>query len=134
MPATVADYWDYYHAMVSDRLARTVVAEELLEKFDAPAIERLPWPLGIAAWPAAWAFGHALFLFTAGTMTDDAREVLGVRWTRAHQAELETLMALARPVHGRLPEQMRYLPLALHARRHAREVEAIRGRATQAVA
>jgi hypothetical protein len=43
-------------------------------------------------------------------------------------------MALIRPVHDRLPERLRYTPIAYHARRHARAVEAIRARATTHVA
>jgi uncharacterized protein (DUF2236 family) len=92
-----------------------------------------PLPLGpipALAWPGRRLAGSLLELLTIGGMTADARQVLGVRWSAAHEAQLRAMMAVARPLHRRLPETLRYFPVANHARRHAREVAAIRARAT----
>lgn len=129
MRKTAAAYWEYYHSMVAHRLARTAVAQELLEMMDAPPLRFLPGPLDAAAWPARQILGRSLYLITVGGMTSDARDALGVRWTPAHSAQLRALMRTVRPLHSRLPERLRYLPLAVHARRHARELQAIRRRA-----
>lgn len=131
MPATVADYWDYYHAMVRDTLTRTVVAEDVLTLVQAPPLPLLPGPLQTLAWPERKLIGHLIYLLLGGGMTDDARDKLGIRWTRLHEAELQMLMAISRPVHNGLPERLRYAPIAYHARRHARAIEAIRARATK---
>jgi uncharacterized protein (DUF2236 family) len=128
MPKTTRAYWDYYHAMVRRRLRRTVVAEELLEMVSAPALPFLRGPLGTLAWPSRRGTGEVLRLLLLGGMTADAREALGVRFTPPQQAALCSLMTLVRPLHRRLPERLRYLPLAVHARRHARELQAIRAR------
>jgi uncharacterized protein (DUF2236 family) len=66
-------------------------------------------------------------------MTPDAREIVGLRWTAAHDTAVRGLFAVVRPVHDRLPERLRYLPLAAHARAHARELETIHRRATRSV-
>jgi uncharacterized protein (DUF2236 family) len=130
MPATRWDYWDYDHEMVGRRLAPTNVALDIIERIQVPPLPVGPRALGSLAWPARRAAGHGLYLLMIGTMTEDARAVLGVRWSAASRAELSALMSLARPVHRRLPEPLRYLPLALHARRHARAIQAIRARAS----
>ncbi|HEX4108971.1 MAG TPA: oxygenase MpaB family protein [Solirubrobacteraceae bacterium] len=130
MPPDPAAYWDYYHEMVATRLARSIVAEDLLRSFAAPDFSILPGPLDRLAWPGKRALGHFLYLSTIGGMTPDAREVLGVRWTSLHDAQLRAFAAAARPVHRRLPEPLRYLPIALHARRRARSIDAIKQRSS----
>lgn len=128
MPQTPADYWDYYHAMVSERLEPTPAAETLLA-----IIRRPPLPLGPLSSSGSRLAGRLLELLSIGGMTGDARARLGVSWTSLHEAQLRSLMAVARPIHARLPEALRYFPLAAHARRHARELAAIRRRATAGV-
>lgn len=129
VPKTIPDYWDYYRTMVHDRLARTPVADELVRRTASPRVKVVPGPIDLPGWALGRGAGRLLHLLTYGGMTPDAREVLGVRWTPVDEAQLRALYAAGRPVHGVLPERLRYLPLALHARRHARELEAIRGRA-----
>jgi uncharacterized protein (DUF2236 family) len=130
MPATVPEYWDYYHAMVHDTLERTVIAEELLRSAQSPKLPLVPEPLQPLAWPQRRLLAHLTHLLLGGGMTADARDKLGLRWTGVHDRQLRGLMALIRPVHDRLPERLRYTPIAYHARRHAQAIEAIRARAT----
>jgi len=115
MPQTTREYWDLYATTVRERLRRTPVADELLRMIRSPPLP-LPEPLRTLAGPGRRAAGGLLALLMIGGMTPDARKVLGVRWSPAHDAQLRALMALARPVHARLPETLRYFPLATHAR------------------
>jgi len=132
LPPTVADFWTYYDTMVRERLQRTTVAEELLALASAPPLPLVPTLLDPLTLPARRALGETLRLLILAGLPPEAREILGVTWTRAHETAVRAAMSVAAPVHRRLPEQLRYLPLALHARRHAREVEAIRRRAIPA--
>jgi uncharacterized protein (DUF2236 family) len=86
-------------------------------------------PAAALSWPSRRAIGELLRLLLIAGMTDDAREVLGVDITPAQEGALRSFMAIARPAHRALPDRLRYMPLALHAHRHARERKAIRGRA-----
>jgi uncharacterized protein (DUF2236 family) len=130
MPQSVPEYWDYYHAMVRDTLERTEIAEVLLQMTDRPPLPLLPRSLQTLALPGRTLLGHFLYLLLGGGLTADAREKLGITWTLAHGAELRTLMAIARPARHRLPERLRYAPIAYHARRHAQSIQTIRSRAT----
>lgn len=119
LPATVKDYWEYYNTMVSEKLSRTVMADRMLNY-----VARLDLPmsplLSALTLPARRAAGQLSMLFLLGGMTPSARDKLGVNWTTAHEAALKSVMAVIRPVHSRLPESIRYLPLAYHARGYAR--------------
>lgn len=133
MPAGVDEYWDYYDDMVATRLQRTLVADELLTTIrhaPTPLVPRALDPLRLGG----RGLGRLLWLATLGCMTPNARDVLGERWTARDEAELRAVTGVVRPLFGRLPEALRYAPIALHARRHARAVEGIRRRATKAVA
>ena len=133
MPAGVDEYWDYYEEMVANRLSRTVVADELLtnlRRVPTPYVPRSLDPLRVGG----RALGRFVLLSTLGCMTESAREVLGERWTARDEAELGALMTIVRPVFRRMPESLRYAPIALHARRHARAVQGVRRRATVSLA
>lgn len=132
LPSTTREYWDMYRTTVRERLERTAVAEELLAMTHTVA-PPLPEPLRTLSWPGRRAAGHLLGLTIAAGLTPDVRAILGLRYSAAQRAQLSALMALVRPVHARLPEGLRYLPLAAHARRHARAIEATRRRATASV-
>jgi uncharacterized protein (DUF2236 family) len=133
MPATVPEYWDYYHGMVAETLERTVIAEDVLRLAYAPRLPFLPGWLQTVAAPWRRLLGHPVYLLLGGGLTADARAKLGMSWSGANDLELRALMAFLRPVHDRLPERLRYVPVAYHARQHARALRAIRARATSQV-
>jgi uncharacterized protein (DUF2236 family) len=133
MPETVPEYWDYYHATVRDTLERTEIAEVLLQMTDRPPAPLLPRPLQTLALPGRRLLGHLLYLLLGGGLMADAREKLGLSWSSRHDLELHALMAVARPTCHRLPERLRYAPIAYHARRHAQSIQTIRSRATHKV-
>lgn len=131
LPATVKDYWDYYETMVAERLSRTKIADLMLAtvaRMDVP----MPSVLAQVTMPGRRVGGQVALLFLLGGMTPSARKKLGVRWTSAHETALRGLMAMIRPVHSRLPESLRYMPLARHARAHAQALEAIDRRSRKA--
>lgn len=127
LPATVKDYWDYYETMVAEKLSRTKMADLILG-----TVSRLDMPMSPTLARMTLLVrrlgGQLALLFLLGGMTASARDKLGVRWTSAHERALQGVMAVIRPVHSRLPESMRYLPLARHARAYARELERIDAR------
>lgn len=127
LPATVGDYWEYYDTMVDEKLSRTKIAELMLAsvaRMDMP----LPPLVSTVTLPGRRAAGQVGLLFLLGGMTPSARDKLGVVWTSRHERALRTLMAMIRPVHSRLPESVRYVPLARHARAHARALAEIERR------
>ncbi len=135
VPDDIDSYWDYYRTIVNDRLARTKVADELVERTLHPTVHLTPRGLpDPGGWVASRAAAQVLRLLTFGGMTEDALDVLGVRWTSADERALRALFSVARPIHQRLPEQLRYVAMALHARRLAREVGKARARETTSVA
>ncbi len=132
MPATVPEYWSYYHTMVRDTLERTVVAEDVLRLTASPLLPLLPRSLQALVWPQRRLVGHLAYLLLGAGLTADAREKLRLTWTRAHDAQVRGLMSIARPIHARLPERMRYAPIAYHARQHGKAIQEIRARAASA--
>ncbi|MCK9247537.1 MAG: DUF2236 domain-containing protein [Solirubrobacteraceae bacterium] len=130
MPPTREAYWEYYDEMIRERLEAHPEARFLVGPgLHLPAPPFLPRALRPLWRPVEETVAHLAYLVTVGFMPADAREKLGLDWTRRHDVELELLFAVARPVHRRLPERLRYFPLAAAARRKAREVQRIRGRA-----
>lgn len=133
LPPTVKDYWDMYATVVNDQLERTVVAEELLFMYAHPGIKVAPGPFDPVGRGLSAFVGRATLALTLGGMTESARRVLGVTWTKRDQAQLEGFMRLVRPAYARLPERMRYVPLALHARRFQRELRRADRRQTKSL-
>jgi uncharacterized protein (DUF2236 family) len=125
MPQTVEDFWPYFRRMLSEELERTLVVEELLA-VDRPlpppdrgprivrAVLRLLWP---SLRPAFVRFRRFV---TVGLMPPDAREAIGLPWTRRQERRLVRLGRVLRAVVPRLPERLRFLPRAYAARKEHR--------------
>jgi uncharacterized protein (DUF2236 family) len=133
MPADAEAYWVYYEEMVRDRLENHPYAQAILNSLikSVPPPPFLPRALRPLWWPAGKLGGHATWLATVGSMPPEIRALLEQRWTRADELQLRGLFAVLRPIHQRLPERLRYLPLARHARAHARSLEDIHRRARE---
>ncbi|MGE4425338.1 MAG: oxygenase MpaB family protein [Solirubrobacteraceae bacterium] len=130
MPPTREAYWAYYEEMIRDRLEPHAVARYLVgDGLHLPAPSFVPRALRPLWTPVEQTVAHLAYLMTVGFMPADAREKLGLAWTARQDRELALMFAIARPVHRRLPERLRYFPLAAAARRKARELAKIRGRA-----
>ncbi|MEV5365805.1 oxygenase MpaB family protein [Streptomyces cellulosae] len=121
MPGSVEEFRIYFDAVVRDELERTVVVEELLDPRRS-----VPPPDGAAAvlrllWPVLRPVLLRLQVFvTKGLLPPVARERLDVPWTARDERRLRLLGRVVRTVVPRLPERLRYLPVAYAARRAAR--------------
>ncbi|PNV31517.1 DUF2236 domain-containing protein [Streptomyces sp. DH-12] len=121
MPGSVGEFWTYFDAVVRDELERTAVVEELLDPrrsvpppHGAGAAPRLLWPVLRPALLRLQVFT------TRGLLPPVARERLDIDWSRGDELRLRLLGRVVRTVVPRLPERLRYLPVAYAARRAAR--------------
>ncbi|NLU72995.1 DUF2236 domain-containing protein [Streptomyces sp. HNM0575] len=122
MPQTLEEFWPYYRRVLYEELERTVVVDELIAPgAEVPPPDRGPRyvraPLRLL-WPVLRpAFTRFRRFVTIGFMPPDAREAIGLPWTRRQERRLVRLSRVARAVVPRLPERLRYLPIAYEARR-----------------
>ncbi|MCF6525201.1 DUF2236 domain-containing protein [Streptomyces sp. JJ36] len=121
LPRTVEEFWPYYRRVLAEELEATAVVRDLV----APDGPLPPPPGGPApvrllvrvAWPAVRPPLLRLrrFLIT-GLLPPDAREAVGLPWTPRQERRLRRFGAVVRVVVPRLPEPVRYLPVARRAR------------------
>jgi uncharacterized protein (DUF2236 family) len=121
LPPTTDAYRTYFDDMVEHVLEDHATAHQVLATAaQSPPPPWLPAPLR-ALWPAAGRVGGELNrLVTVGALPPAARDKLGLRWTRTDEAGLRAFGALAGRLNAQLPERVKYMPIAYHARRAAR--------------
>lgn len=121
LPPTPAAYWAYFDDMIENTLVDHPTAHNVLATAaKAPPPFGLPGPLR-ALWAPVRTVGSELNrLVTVGTLPPAARAKLRLSWSRADELELRAFGQLAGRVNAALPERVRYLPIAYHARRAAR--------------
>lgn len=125
-----AEFEAWTDHIVEERLERTFMADEAIAVLTRPDLaHRRPLVLSPAVHVAERSAARLAHLLVVGTLPEGARAKLGLSWTGLDERALRLLYDVARPVHARLPERMRYVPLALHARRRARELASIEARA-----
>lgn len=120
-PATADDYWDYFQDMVDNTLENHPTAHDVLEtalKVGPPPLLRGPlralWrPLGLTS-------GKLNYFVTVGTLPDSVRRKLEIPWTARDEVRLRRLGRAVAASVPHLPERVRYLPIAYHARQAAR--------------
>ncbi|MET9493781.1 oxygenase MpaB family protein [Streptomyces sp. NPDC006552] len=120
MPRTTAEFWPYYRAMLDQEVGRNAVVDELTARDRA-----VPPPPGHPAlrllWPALRpALTRVLRFLSIGLLPPEAREAVGLPWTPRQERRLRRVAVLVRWLAPRLPERLRYLPLARRARTAAR--------------
>jgi uncharacterized protein (DUF2236 family) len=122
IPETYAEWLDYFHDKVENHLVATAVADDFLRvsrSVGAPAF--LPRPLR-PAWRIATApVSRMQYFFTVGTTPPAAREKLGLTWTATDEAALRAFGWIIGRTVPRLPERLRYFPIAYEARRLERD-------------
>ncbi|GAA3754891.1 oxygenase MpaB family protein [Salinactinospora qingdaonensis] len=110
--------------MVAEELEPTLVVKELLDP-DRP----LPVPEGASRllrllWPYIMPPLARLRVFTTiGLLPPKVREKLGLAWTDRDERRMRLLGRVIAAVVPRLPERLRYLPVARQARRAVRRGE-----------
>jgi uncharacterized protein (DUF2236 family) len=124
LPRTAAEFWPVYRARLPE-LEATAVLRELTDPRRTlpppdrgPTAARLPlrllWP--VLARPLARLQAFA----TTGLMPPDARHAIGLPWSDRQERRLRRFGRIVTWTVPRLPERLRYLPTARHARRAAR--------------
>jgi uncharacterized protein (DUF2236 family) len=121
LPPTQDAYWAYFDDMIDNHLENHRTAHNVLATAaKSPPPAGLPAPLRRLWGPAGRAGGELNRLVTVGTLPPAARDKLGLTWTRTDELELRAAGAVAGRLNAALPERLRYMPIAYHARRAAR--------------
>jgi uncharacterized protein (DUF2236 family) len=117
MPPTLEDFQAYFRDAVAHRLENTTTAQALLAALREPV--RPPREAGRLAimWPVVREPLRRLgLLVTIGTLPPEVRKLLGLRWTRAEQLQLDAVAAAVRAGYRLLPERRRYMPVVARVR------------------
>ncbi|MFF0864704.1 oxygenase MpaB family protein [Nonomuraea sp. NPDC003560] len=121
MPADLEAFWRYFDTMIAERLEPHPTALEVLAVMrGTPAPPGLPRPLRRLWTPVGLGSGEFNHFVTVGTLPPAARRKLGLRWTARDERRLRHLGHAVAMLTARLPERLRYMPVAYHARRAAR--------------
>ncbi|GAB3501752.1 oxygenase MpaB family protein [Amycolatopsis cihanbeyliensis] len=118
IPATYAEFVEYFDEVVRDRLRPSTVARDYLS-----GIRNIGPPLGlprtlVPLWRIVTApVGRLQHFVTVGTTPEPARRALGLRWTDGDERRLRLLGRLIAYTVPLLPERLRYFPIAYRARR-----------------
>ncbi|WP_113705560.1 oxygenase MpaB family protein [Nonomuraea lactucae] len=121
VPGDVEAFRRYFEAMVAGRLEAHPTAFEVLSVLRmSPAPPGLPGPLRRVWGPVGAGSGGLTFFVTVGTLPPAVREKLGLAWTARDERRLGHLGRAVAALTPRLPERLRYMPIAYHARKAAR--------------
>jgi uncharacterized protein (DUF2236 family) len=122
IPETYADFVPFFEHKVATELEDNVVTRDFLAGIRHPGP-----PLGTPrllrpVWRALTEpIGYVQHLATIGTLPGVAREKLGLTWTRRQERQLRMIGRVISTVVPRLPERVRYFPIAYEARRLERD-------------
>ncbi|MEV0378363.1 oxygenase MpaB family protein [Nonomuraea sp. NPDC050643] len=121
MPDDLEAFWRYFDHMVADRLEAHPTALDVLTVMrGTPAPPGLPGPLRRLWTPVGVGSGEFNHFVTVGTLPSAVRRKLGLRWTARDERRLRHLGHAVAMLMPRLPERLRYMPIAYHARKAAR--------------
>ena len=119
LPAGIPEYWDYFDDMVARTLVGHRTAHDVLRMMDRLP-PGTPAALRPVLAPVSLTTGRLGRFITVGTLPPKAREKLGLTWTDADERKLRIVgQAIARST-AKLPERVRYMPIAYRARQAAR--------------
>ncbi|MFC4012390.1 oxygenase MpaB family protein [Nonomuraea purpurea] len=122
LPADLDAFWRYFDGMVADRLEAHPTALDVLSVMrGTPAPPRLPRPLRRWWTPVGVGSGEFNHFVTVGTLPPAVRTKLGLRWTAREERRLRRLGHAVAMLTPRLPERLRYMPIAYSARKAARK-------------
>lgn len=119
-PPTVEDYWRYFADMVDHTLEDHPTAHDVLEvarSVGPPPF--VPGPLRRAWRPLGLTSGRVNVFVTVGTLPPAVRDKLGLSWTARDERRLRRLGRAVAAITPRLPERVRYMPIAYQARQAA---------------
>ncbi|MEV1167705.1 oxygenase MpaB family protein [Nonomuraea sp. NPDC049784] len=121
MPPDLEAFWRYFDEMVAHRLEAHPTALDVLSVLrGTPAPPGLPRPLRRLWTPVGAGSGEFNHFVTVGTLPPAVRRKLGLRWTAREERRLRHLGHAVAVLTPRLPERLRYMPIAYHARKAER--------------
>ncbi|MFB9625617.1 oxygenase MpaB family protein [Nonomuraea helvata] len=121
MPRDLEAFWRYFDAMVADTLEPHPTALDVLSVLrGTPAPPGLPRSLRRLWTPVGVGSGEFNHFVTVGTLPPAVRRKLGLRWTARDERRLRQLGHAVAVLTPRLPERLRYMPIAYHARKAER--------------
>lgn len=127
IPPTYADFVRFFDAKVDEQLGDTVVARDFLIGVRHPGPPLGTPRLLVPVWKALTnPLGYLQHLATVGTLPPAARAKLGLSWTRRQELQLRAFGRVVAVVVPRLPERLRYFPIAYEARRLERDKQRLR--------
>jgi uncharacterized protein (DUF2236 family) len=126
LPPTTAAYRAYVDDMIENVLENHPTVHQVLATAGhSPPLPGLPAPLR-ALWPVAGRAAAELNrLITVGGLPPSARDKLKLRWTRADELQLRAFGTVAGQLNAALPERVKYMPIAYHARQVAHSQRAL---------
>ncbi|HEX4811695.1 MAG TPA: oxygenase MpaB family protein [Nonomuraea sp.] len=120
MPDGLEAFWRYFDDMVANRLEAHPTALDVLAGLrGTPAPPGVPGPLRRLWTPVARATGAFNHFLAVGTLPPAVRAKLGLRWTAREERRLRRVGHAVALLTPRLPERLRYMPIAYRARRAA---------------
>lgn len=121
LPPTVEDYWRYFDDMVATKLVAHPTAVDVLDRMlKTPAPKSMPRAIRSLWKPFGWSSGHFQHFVTVGTFPPAVREILGLPWSSDDERKLRRIGRVITRAFPRLPERIRFMPIAYQARREAR--------------
>ena len=110
LPAEWAGFREYFDAVVAERLEHNETVDRVLRTISRPGV---PPPFMARAEPL-WRLlrvppSRALRIASIGMMSPLLRERLGVRWSRANEAELRALAVASRALGPIIPRRLRIM-------------------------
>lgn len=121
LPPTVEAYWDYFEDMVANKLQNHPTAQDVLHRMlSSPPPPMLPKALQRIWKPFGMSAGKLQHFVTVGTFPPSIRTLLGLGWSARDERRLRAFGRVIRATWPRLPERVRYMPIAYEARRAAR--------------
>jgi uncharacterized protein (DUF2236 family) len=126
MPQNPREFERYYARVLAEELESTAVVDELVATDrPVPPPDRGPRAMRFALrllWPVLLPpLARFRRFVTIGLMPPAARAAIGLPWTARQERRLVRLGRVLRAVVPRLPERLRYLPMAYEARKAHRE-------------
>ncbi|MEV0346374.1 oxygenase MpaB family protein [Nonomuraea sp. NPDC050680] len=126
MPATVEEFWSYFDEMAAERLEPHPTAIDVLAVMrGTPMPPGLPRSLRRLWAPVGVGSGEFNYFVTVGTLPPIVRKKLDLPWSARDEWRLRQLGRAVAMLAPRLPERLRYMPIAYHARKAARSLRGL---------
>lgn len=128
MPADWATFCTWFDEMTATKLERSDITDRVLAVVASPK----PPPLPVLGWAPLWnvtvrpVAGYTNSLITAGLLTPELRDLLGVGWGRGRRTMFALVTAMLRNTVPHLPAPIRLVPQARRAIARAKREAAAR--------